>query len=202
MARQRVVTKGGLARARRGRPSIRCQVRGRVASGVRCAAKKIGDECELGARVMRTDRIHSGVHSGIEGRNRPDAIAARRDEDGAPVGLGACAPNPAAALQPIEDPGYRRGMQPGLLRERGWADGTVARNEIETIVIDLLEVDAQADLPIELRELVAQLSQRSLDRDREIPCAPGLFSPVGWFHAHGAGPLSCRAFVLQGLCLE
>ena len=36
---------------------------------------------------------------------------------------------------------------------------SLARHEIETVVIDLFEVDAQADLPIELRELVAQLPQ-------------------------------------------
>jgi hypothetical protein len=54
-------------------------------------------------------------------------------------------------------------VQPDATSESAWADGAIARDQVEIVEVDVLEIDMCADVMVERRKLVTQLAQRHLD---------------------------------------
>jgi hypothetical protein len=91
---------------------------------------------------------------------------ARRSEGAAVAG------HPSAAFEPVDDAGHGGGMQPGASCEGARAERAVPVDEIKAVQIDVLEINARADVMVKQGQLDAQLAQRLLDRGTQPPSAP------------------------------
>jgi hypothetical protein len=68
-------------------------------------------------------------------------------------------------------------VQPDATSESAWADGAIARDQVEIVEVDVLEIDMCADVMVERRKLVTQLAQRHLDLAGQLPSALAERSP-------------------------
>src|SRR5439155_11457506 len=84
----------------------------------------------------------------------------------------AFASDPATALEPVEDPGDGRGVQPGHSRERARAERAETVDEIEKVEVDVPQRDLCADPVVQQRQLAVELAQRVSDLERQSPPPP------------------------------
>src|SRR6266487_2249052 len=146
--------------------SVAGQFVGGVLSGLGGAAQEVGDELELGVGVAGEERIHRGIHPGVQAVQLLAPVGQGADGDGAAIGgVGvAVAGDPAAALESVQDAGDGRGVQASASGQGAGAERAVAVDEVQAVQVDVIEVEMGADVVIEQRELDAQLAQRLLDR--------------------------------------
>ena len=126
--------------------------------------RKSASTRQFGVAVAAAYLVHRGVHPPVQPVDLRAALPAGPDEHRAAIGGVAFPANPAAALQPVQDAGHRRRVQPGAAGQRARADRLVTGDHVEAVHVGFLEVQVRAHLGVEQGELDAQLAHRLLDR--------------------------------------
>jgi len=100
------------------------------------------------------------------------------DEDGAAVG-GAAVAGTRPRSRPVDDAGHGGGVQPGAAAKALRAERAAPVNEIKAVQVDVLEINARADVVVEQGQLdvsargsdslIAVLSRRPAPRRIHCP---------------------------------
>jgi tetratricopeptide (TPR) repeat protein len=148
------------------------QVVGCPPPGLRRAPEEVGEQLQLVVLVPRADLVHRAVHPRVQAKDLRAPGAQRPDEDRAAVGRVACALDPAGALEPIEDAGHGRWVEPRAARQRARAQRSLPGEDVEAVEVDVPDVEAGTDVVVEHGQLDDQLAQRIPDGRREPTPAP------------------------------
>jgi hypothetical protein len=118
-------------------------------------------------------RVRASFIPGVEAQDLGAAVAQQAQQYAAPVGGVTLARDPVTALEPVEDAGHRRRVQPGHAGQRGRARRPVAGDQVKAVQVAGAQVEMPPDLLVEQRQLGDNGAHRQPHRRGAAPGSAG-----------------------------